>query len=188
MQVRDWDSRHNLNTRVPPHTSNSCAICRPTMLCPANIPSAVSKFRQDRSLPTFHGDSLSIPIQGGQCKIYRVVFVDGITWAVRLPTRLSSEAASQVLREENQILRRLQGSGFGWSPKLVGEELDHDNAVGFPFSVYEWMPGEPLTWTVDTPMSRSTRQHLIEQLAKIQLALISCTRIDGMLLACEYRS
>jgi aminoglycoside phosphotransferase (APT) family kinase protein len=126
-----------------------------------------------------------MPIQGGQCKIYRVVFSDDITWAVRLPTRLSSEAASQVLREENQILRRLQASGFGWSPKLVGEELDHNNPVGFPFSVYEWMPGDPLRWTADTPANRGTRQHLLNQLAEFQLALISCTREDGMQIVSE---
>jgi hypothetical protein len=83
-----------------------------------------------------------------------------------------------LLSYENRILRRLQASGFGWLPKLVG----------FPFLVYEWMPGDSLGWTADTSSSRDTRQHFLDQLAEIQLGLILCTRVDGMYLVSKHRS
>lgn len=112
-------------------------------LCATQIPLAVSKFRDDRSMPTFRGNTLDKPFVGGQCLVYKIGFSDNATRAVRLPVRLTPTAAVSAITNENDILRALEAKNFSWSPKHVGEELE-DNPVGFPFSVYVWVPDAPL--------------------------------------------
>lgn len=143
------------------------------------IPLAVSKFRDDQSIPSFCGNTLDSPFKGGQCLVYKVGFPDNVTWAVRLPVQLTAPAAVSAIIEENEILRLLKAKNFSWSPRCVGEELEHD-AVGFPFSVYQWIPGESLVWTADSPTTRTERQYFINQLAEVHWSLLSCTRKRGL--------
>ncbi|KAF2137780.1 uncharacterized protein K452DRAFT_235383 [Aplosporella prunicola CBS 121167] len=109
-----------------------------------NIPNAVAKFGLDGSIPEFADGTLSRPLRGAQCHVYKLVFRDRTTWAVRVPIKLSINSAIDVTAGENEILRQLEASGFSWSPKLIGEELNFHNPVQFPFTVYNWIPGKQL--------------------------------------------
>lgn len=145
----------------------------------ANIPLTVSRFRTDRSIPSFCDDTLAKPFVGGQCLVYKLAFSDGATWAVRLPVGLQNHVAVSLIVDENEILRLLETSNFPWSPRYIGEELEH-NAVGCPFSVYEWIPGSPMSWTADFPPTRTERTHFINQLGRAHWSLLSLTRREGI--------
>ncbi|KAF2179623.1 hypothetical protein K469DRAFT_798262 [Zopfia rhizophila CBS 207.26] len=139
------------------------------------IPSAVLRFRHDGCRPKFRKNTLVNPLYGGQNLVFRLAFPDDTKWAVRMPIHLPVASAISLIGEENALLRRLEESGFAWAPKLVGEELNCENPVGFPFTVYRWIPGMPLQWNDCIPSKREDRDKVIKQLAHILVSLISCT-------------
>ncbi|KAM5451766.1 hypothetical protein MaudCBS49596_003594 [Microsporum audouinii] len=151
--------------------------------CPENIPIAIQKFRnEDDELARFKSNTLTQPLSGGQCQIYRLGFSDDADWAIRIPIHLSSyseEEVVSILMTEIKILKHLENCRFPWSPKVIGYDVTFDNPVGFPFLVLNWIPGEPLSWTATTPKRRVDRERVLDQVAKIMISLISCTRRDG---------
>ncbi|WEW60409.1 hypothetical protein PRK78_005894 [Emydomyces testavorans] len=150
--------------------------------CPQNIPAAVQRFRDDNELPHFRSKTLTQPLSGGHCQIYRLGFSDNTNWAVRIPIHLSSappEAVVSLLATEVKALQQLENCQFPWSPKLIGHDLTFDNPVGFPFLVLTWIPGNPLIWTASTPAKRADRDKVLKQMANIMLSLISCTHRDA---------
>ncbi|KAF2183365.1 hypothetical protein K469DRAFT_728104 [Zopfia rhizophila CBS 207.26] len=144
------------------------------------IPSAVSRFRHDGCRPEFHKNTLVNPLYGGQNLVFRLAFPDDTKWAVRMPVHLPLASAIPLIGEENALLRRLEDSGFAWAPKLVGEELNCENPVGFPFTVYRWIPGMLLQWNDCIPSKREDRDKVTKQLAHILVSLISCTGKQDM--------
>lgn len=139
------------------------------------IPSALARFHESCRIAEFSDDSLEQPLRGGQCHVYKLSFANQETWAVRIPSGLNPDVSSVMMKDETDLLKRLQESGFRWSPVLKGVELDDTNPVGHPFMVYEWVAGEPLSWTDQFPLKTEQRQHLLRQLALILLSLIVCT-------------
>ncbi|KAM5447690.1 hypothetical protein McanMca71_006028 [Microsporum canis] len=117
--------------------------------CPENIPIAIQKFRnEDDELARFKSNTLTQPLSGGQCQIYRLGFSDDADWAIRIPIHLSSyseEEVVSILMTEIKILKHLENCRFPWSPKVIGYDVTFDNPIGFPFLVLNWIPGEPLS-------------------------------------------
>ncbi|KAM5468048.1 hypothetical protein MferCBS49748_003576 [Microsporum ferrugineum] len=150
---------------------------------PENIPIAIQKFRnEDDELARFKSNTLTQPLSGGQCQIYRLGFSDDADWAIRIPIHLSSYSEEEVismLMTEIKILKHLENCRFPWSLKVIGYDVTFNNPVGFPFLVLNWIPGESLSWTATTPKRRADRERVLDQLAKIMISLISCTRRDG---------
>lgn len=151
-----------------------------TSFYPENIPAAVCILRADNEVPKFRSNTLAKPLSGGQCQIFKLGFLDDTQWAVRIPIYLSHcarETVVVVLKNELDILQRLEGSGFSWSPKVMGHDLTFNNPVGFPYLVLSWIPGSPLLWTDTIPSRRSDRDNVISQMAKIIISLVSCTSV-----------
>ncbi|KAL0253300.1 hypothetical protein SLS55_010272 [Diplodia seriata] len=88
--------------------------------------------------------------------------------------------AGGVMAEENQMLREVKASGFPWSPRFVGEELGFEDAVGFPFTVYEWIPGDQLNWCEKFLADREARDKVMKQLAQVHVLLVVFTGERGI--------
>jgi len=148
-------------------------ILKPTFY-PENIPLAVSAFRPDRQVPVLNQQHFD----GGQCRIFKVDFSDGESWAVRIPLHLqtdSQDAIINVLRDEQVVLQEIGKTTFAWAPKLHGSSFKFDNPLGFPFLTLSWIEGSPLTWTANYP-PRPVRDKVLAQIAEIQRSLIECTQ------------
>lgn len=130
---------------------------------------AIRRFGYNETIPF---DALQPPELGGQSAVYRVCIPGRLDWAVRMPVKLSVAAAKDVIEDENEMLRRLEAAAFPWSPRVLGEELDDSNPVGFPFSVYNWLPGKPLAWNTTVPPSLKMRHHLLSQVAQDRKSVV----------------
>ncbi|KAF9698793.1 hypothetical protein EKO04_002860 [Ascochyta lentis] len=141
---------------------------------PENLIAAISAFRSDGKTPILnerHWD-------GGQCRIFKVDFSNRESWSVRIPIHVQSDfedAIINILEGEQCILQELGRIGFPWAPKYYGSSLTFDNPVGFPFMALSWIEGSPLVWTPTDP-PRPVRDKVLGQVAKIQMALIECTK------------
>ncbi|KAF9733862.1 hypothetical protein PMIN03_011819 [Paraphaeosphaeria minitans] len=144
--------------------------------CPENIPEVVSTFRTDGAIPVldqkFH--------DGGQCRIYKVNFLDGKSWSVRFPIHVRSESQEDIvklLKDEQDVLQELDEKGFPWAAKHIGSCFTFDNSIGFPYIALSWIEGMPLSWTTTYP-PRLIRNKILDQVATIQITLIECTKED----------
>lgn len=144
---------------------------------PENLPSAVSQFRSDRQIPNVS----ETHFDGGQCRIYKVNFDDGESWAIRIPIHMkgSQEQITTCFRIEQQILEEINKKGFAWAPKLHGWNDTFENEIGYPFTALSWIPGSSLAWTTTSP-SRHFRNKVLAQVAEIQTSLINQTIEDRM--------
>ncbi|KAF1972835.1 hypothetical protein BU23DRAFT_143895 [Bimuria novae-zelandiae CBS 107.79] len=141
---------------------------------PENITAAISAFRPDGEVPALSEEYWD----GGQCRIYKVHFLDGESWSVRLPIHVQSSSQDtiiSVLRGEQDVLQELGRIGFYWAPKYCGSSLTFENSVGFPFMALSWVEGSPLSWSTTEP-PRPTRDKVLRQVAEIQTALIECSK------------
>lgn len=136
----------------------------------------IRRFNDNETIPLH---ALRPPEIGGQSIVYQVYIPGRVDWAVRIPVRLSVTAAKDVIEVENTLLRRLEVAKFPWSARVLGEELNDSNNVGFPLSVYNWLPRKPLEWNNMEPPSLKVRQRFLRQFAQAFLSLISCTRVNG---------
>ncbi|KAL1647140.1 hypothetical protein SLS58_002911 [Diplodia intermedia] len=143
-----------------------------------SLPAAVSKFHPSSATPRFGSNTLAKPFVGGRCLVFQLVFADGRKWAASTPVFLPVKTAGGVMAEENQMLREVEASGYPWSPRLVGEDLGFENPVGFPFTVYEWIPGERLNWNEKFPADREARD-------KVMNSVVNRPIIDGSFAARE---
>lgn len=143
---------------------------------PQNIPLAIAALHT-------HSDT-RIPVlsekyfDGGQCRIYKVDFPDGESWAVRIPLHVqnaSRETIIGLLQVEIKTLQELEVKGFRWSPRLQGSSLTFENSVGYPFIALSWVSGEALSWSLEHP-ARPIRDKILCQAASIIMSLIECTR------------
>ncbi|KAF2844424.1 hypothetical protein T440DRAFT_484210 [Plenodomus tracheiphilus IPT5] len=141
---------------------------------PESLVAAISTLRSDGEIPVLnerHWD-------GGQCRIFKVDFSNRESWSVRIPIHVQSESQDtiiNILQGERCILQELGRTGFPWAPKYYGSSLTFDNLVGFPFMALSWIEGSPLVWTPTDP-PRPIRDKVLRQVAKIQMALIECTK------------
>ncbi|KAL4876158.1 hypothetical protein BJY04DRAFT_210812 [Aspergillus karnatakaensis] len=103
-----------------------------------NIPLAVSHLRSDNEIP-----ATSRHFDGGQCRVFKVEFADGESWAIRLPlfVRAPRETIFQLLESETHILTELETTGFQWAAKLRSCDFTFDNVVGVSFIALTWIPG-----------------------------------------------
>jgi hypothetical protein len=146
---------------------------------PENITAAISAFRADGEVPALSEQYWD----GGQCRVHKVDFLNGESWSVRLPIHVlsrSQDAFLSVLRGEQDILQELGRTNFPWAPKYCGSSLTFENSVGFPFMALSWIEGSPLSWSTTEP-PRSIRDKVLGQVAEIQVALIECSKKDGVL-------
>lgn len=110
---------------------------------PENIPDVVAQFKSSGEVPVLGGNHFD----GGQCRIYRVYFHDGESWAVRIPIHVRSDSHEVVIaifRAERDVLQEISQLAFPWAPTLLGSSLTFDNLVGFPIIALSWMEGSPL--------------------------------------------
>ncbi|KAK2802082.1 hypothetical protein FQN51_004992 [Onygenales sp. PD_10] len=150
-----------------------------------NLSFAISQLRSDHQVP-----NLSTHYDGGQCRVFRVDFMDGESWAVRVPLfvrNASREAIVGLVQCEANVLRELEIKDFRWAAKLRGCSLTFDNDVGYPFVALTWIPGSPLSWSDDVP-PRTVRDKILNQMAVIHVSLIECTKENSRVTATEYFS
>jgi hypothetical protein len=143
-----------------------------------NIPSVVTGLRTDGTEASFCLGTADHPLSGKQCLIYAVQFPDGATWAVRVPvhaSHLPRECITDFVEMEVSILKRLETSGFSWSPRLLGYHSGFDNPIGFPYFVLSWIEGTPLEWSDTIPSHRESRNKILRQMVDIILELADCT-------------
>lgn len=142
-----------------------------------NIPFAVSQLRADKQTP-----ALSKHFDGGQCRVFKVDFSDGESWAVRVPLFLhhaSRDTVVYLIESEARILEELEKKDFWWAAKIRGCSFTFDNAVGYPFIALTWISGNQLLWSDDFP-ARHLRDKVLKQVAVIHTALIECTEGTGI--------
>lgn len=138
------------------------------------LPVAVSQLRTDKQVP-----AISQHFDGGQCRVFKVDFVDGESWAVRVPLfvcHASQDFIIYLMESEARVLEELEIKGFRWAAKLRGRSLTFNNAVGCPFIALTWIAGSPLSWSDDFP-TRPLRDKVLSQIAVIHASLIECTKI-----------
>ncbi|KAK2805082.1 hypothetical protein FQN50_006327 [Emmonsiellopsis sp. PD_5] len=129
-----------------------------------NLSFAISQLRADHQVP-----HLNTHYDGGQCRVFRVDFPDGESWAVLVPLfvrNVSREAIVDLVQCEANVLRELEIKGFHWAAKVRGCSLTFDNDVGYPFVALTWIPGIPLSWSDDVP-TRPVRVTATEHFSRI---------------------
>ncbi|KAI1998698.1 hypothetical protein LOZ51_002432 [Ophidiomyces ophidiicola] len=136
------------------------------------IPIAISELRSDKQIPT-----LCQYFDGGQCRVFKVIFTDGESWAVRVPlfAHASQNNVIQLLMSEAHILEELGLAGFSWAAKLQACSFTFNNAIRYPFIVLTWIPGNQLSWSDEFP-TRPIRNKILDQVAKLHISLIECTK------------
>ncbi|KAJ5394741.1 hypothetical protein N7509_006528 [Penicillium cosmopolitanum] len=137
------------------------------------IPIAISQLRSDKEIPTFRQY-----FDGGQCRVFKVTFADGESWAVRVPLfvhHASQDTVIQLLESEAHILEELEFKGFSWAARLRGRSLTFDNAIEYPFIALTWIPGSQLSWSDEIP-TRTLRNKILYQVAVLHTSLIECTK------------
>ena len=144
-------------------------------LRPENIPLAISRLRQDSQVPT-----VDKHFDGGQCRVFKVDFPDGESWAVRVPLfigNVSPEVIIAVMQSEADLLQELKTKGFSWAARLRGSSLSFHNDIGYPFLAMTWIPGKTLEWSKEHEHpARPLRDKILGQVALIQASLIECTK------------
>ncbi|KAH8727369.1 hypothetical protein GQ44DRAFT_582229, partial [Phaeosphaeriaceae sp. PMI808] len=141
---------------------------------PENIPAVISTLRPDGEVPVLNEKHWD----GGQCRIFKVDFVDGGSWSVRIPIHIQSDSQDNVisvLQGEKNVLEEISRTGFPWVPKHHGSNFTFENSIGFPFMALSWIEGSPLFWTATHP-PRPSRDKVLSQVAEIQMTLIECTK------------
>lgn len=142
-----------------------------------NILSAVSQLRTDSAAP-----ALTKRFDGGQCRVFKVDFADGESWAVRVPIFVrdaSQDNIIDLLESEARVVEELERKNFRWAAKLRGCSLTFNNAVGYPFIALTWIPGSQLLWSDNFP-ERPLRDKVLSQIALIHASLIECTKEPSM--------
>ena len=142
---------------------------------PQNIPHAIAALhvRLDTRVPVLNEKYFD----GGQCRIYKVDFPDGESWAVRIPLHVQNaprETIIDLLQGEMKILQELEVKGFRWAPRLQVSSLTFENSIGYPFIALSWVSGETLSWSLEHP-ARPIRDKILCQAASIIMSLIECT-------------
>lgn len=141
------------------------------------IPAAVSHLQPGHQVPTVNGH-----FDAGQCRVFKVDFADGESWAVRVPLFLrhaSREFIIYLVEHEADVLEELGKKEFRWVAKLRGHSATFDNAVGHPFIAYSWIPGRQLSWSDGFP-PRPIRDKVLGQVAVIHASLVECTKESSM--------
>ncbi|KAI2091697.1 hypothetical protein LOZ36_000785 [Ophidiomyces ophidiicola] len=117
------------------------------------IPIAISELRSDKQIST-----LCQYFDGGQCRVFKVIFTDGESWAVRVPlfAHASQNNVIQLLMSEAHILEELGLAGFSWAAKLQA-------------------CSNQLSWSDEFP-TRPIRNKILDQVAKLHISLIECTK------------
>ncbi|KAJ6102593.1 hypothetical protein N7486_005020 [Penicillium sp. IBT 16267x] len=138
-----------------------------------NIPIAISQLRGDKQIP-----ALCKHFNGGQCRVFKVNFTNGESWAVRVPLfvrHASQDTVIQLIESEARVLEELELKGFLWAAKLRGCSLTFDNAIRYPFIPLTWITGSHLSWSDEFP-ARPLRDKVLKQVAMIHTSLIECTK------------
>lgn len=148
-----------------------------------NIPIAISQMRSDREVPT-----LRAHFDGGQCRVFKLDFVNGESWAVRVPLFVRNDSEDTIIsliKTEARLIEELEKKGFRWSAKLQGYSLTFDNVVGYPFIALTWIPGNQLLWSATCP-ARPLRDKVLDQVAIIHASLIECTKEPSLITATDH--
>lgn len=162
-------------------TMNTCSTMPPNLMQtfhPDNIPVAISVFRPDGEVPILNERYMD----GGQCRIFKVDFSDGKSWSVRIPIHIQSDSQGSIisiLRGEQDVLQNINATDFAWAPKHLGSSFTFENLVGYPFIILSWTEGSPLLWSDNYP-PRPVRNKILDQVAKIHVSLIDCTKENSI--------
>lgn len=165
----------NSSTNLPNHSAINNKM-RPTQaqaFHPENIPTAIAQCRPDGEVPV-----LERHFDGGQCRVYKVVFSNKESWAVRIPLHVQSsskEAMIDVMKGELDTVLELNRKSFPWVAKYHGSSFTFENPVGYPFLAFSWLEGIPLPWS-EPELPRPSRNKVLWQLAELQVTLIECTK------------
>jgi hypothetical protein len=151
---------------------------------PENLPSVLGRLRNNSTTASFCLNTFNCPLSGKQCLIYVPKFPDSVKWAVRIPIHIyhwPPETITENVKMEVLILKRLEASGFEWSPKLVGYDVGFENGIGFPYQVLSWVEGRMVEWSDTVPAERRNRHRVLRQMADIMLQLAERTQQSSTL-------
>lgn len=96
-------------------------------------------------------------------------------WAVHIPLEYNSD---EVESWKSFIIAPLQHLGDSiphfCGPKLHHYSLSHENPIGIPYIILDWIEGKPLgPFTNDIPLS--ARMGLLDDLGDVLLDMMSCS-------------
>jgi aminoglycoside phosphotransferase (APT) family kinase protein len=99
-----------------------------------------------------------------------VEYADGIRYGFRLPYHSRKSKIHDLLwSDELEHWEAFVQANVSSVPQIVGSDLSTDNAIGFPFVVYEWVQGKPLLWDDHEPRDRVQRDEIIKNLARLTI-------------------
>ncbi|KAM0285964.1 hypothetical protein ACHAQH_001152 [Verticillium albo-atrum] len=154
----------------------------PVHITKASLLELASSLRSDGTAAQFTLGTDEKPICDGQCQIYVVNFTDDdtTTWAIRvyapMAGSLARSSVTSIVDNEMTVLKKLETSGFRWSPRLVGGDQSFNNSLGYPYLILKWFPGTALKWSASNAVDPQQRQKVLRQLLDIQLELAEATR------------
>ncbi len=90
-------------------------------------------------------------------------------------SHLLPESITNYIETEVSILKRLETSGFSWSPRLLGYDSGFETPIRFPYIVLRLIKGMPLEWSDTTPTHQESRNNILQQMVDIILELAHCT-------------
>lgn len=135
-----------------------------------NIPAAIFQLGLGGDPP-----SLEAEYRGGQCHVFKLIFKDRQSLALRVPLYMPDrDQKIHALEKEVQTLRMLETKSFPLAPRCHGHSLTFDNPVNHPFVLLAWVTGSQLQWDDKFP-PQPMRNRVLSQMASIQLSLIECT-------------
>ncbi|KAI4152401.1 MAG: hypothetical protein LQ340_002930 [Diploschistes diacapsis] len=138
------------------------------------------------------GEGLSCAMDEYMCAgsynlIISLTFTDGIKWAVRIPQHGTrehfGEEEAQAMRREMELLRAIRLKTTIPIPEVYHFDTSFENELGAPFSVVQWLEGEPVTdlwWDSNGPTTLADRRlRILGSLAKnmAQLAFLNSSKI-----------
>ncbi|KAF8526960.1 hypothetical protein BU17DRAFT_82459 [Hysterangium stoloniferum] len=113
---------------------------------------------------------------GGCNIINRILFDDGILWALRIPydeMHLPVECTVTTMRYVHRTVPSIPvATVHAWSDSEDGD------GVGTPYMLLDWIDGKPLEWDANVPPP-AAREKVLHQLAQYIVDLLAHTAIDS---------
>jgi len=133
---------------------------------------ASSIFIRGQPCTVFEGEELP----GGCNIINRIVFDDGILWALRIPydeMRSSVECTVTTMRYVQRAVPSIPvATVHAWSDSEDGD------GVGTPYMLLDWVDGKTLEWNVNVPPP-AAREKVLGQLAQYTVDLLARTAMHS---------
>ena len=163
-----------------------------------NVPSLASSIRQANEIKNHalnHDPSIvgvaplvgcrvvNPPLHGSYNIIFKILFKDGVRWALKVPANGHREAfdhlAAQNLESEAQTMRLIKQRSTIPVPTVHSFEPTSDNPIGCPYLLMDFMKGKPLhkVW-----FNNEISPQRLEQIRLRCLQTVACSMVQLNLL------